>query len=146
MFFVLATSCRDMSDPDQLAKAFVDAYYVEYDFDRALTFSDGAAALRLHDEKKLVDDARTKVAIAQSRSRTYYGDPEKHAVGESLVHYTFALEIHHGSNEMRRTAVIMLAKKSGGWKVIGFREVNEGGAPSTGEPGSDGVRTSTSER
>src|SRR5262249_14552019 len=71
MFFALAAGCKDLGDPDQLAQAFVDAYYLEYDFDRALALADGAAALRLKEEKSLADEARGKVAVAQSRSRTY---------------------------------------------------------------------------
>lgn len=142
MFFALAASCRDdPNDPDRRAKAFVDAYYIEYDFARALTYAEGAAAVRLKEEKDLVDDARSKVALAQSRSRTYYSNPEKHQVNDELVHYTFELEIRQGSNDMRRTAIVMLAKKSDAWKVIGFREVGE--RPLTGAAAVDGVRTST---
>jgi hypothetical protein len=147
MLFALFTGCNDTNSPDGLARAFVDAYYVEYDVDRAIALSDGAATLRLKEEKDLIDEARAKTAIAQSRSRTYYGDPTKREVGGELVHYTFELEIRQGSNDMRRTAVIMIAKRNDLWKVIGFREAGEGGAGpenrATGATDSNSVRTST---
>lgn len=144
MLFALLTGCNDPSTPDGLARAFVDAYYVEYDFDRAIALSEGAAVLRLKQEKDLIDEARAKTAIAQSRSRTYYNDPEKREVGPEMVHFTFELEIRHGSNDMRRTAVLMLAKRANGWRVIGFREGGEGeGGRAPSAPDTDGVRTST---
>lgn len=143
MFFALAMGCRDgANDPDTRAKEFVDAYYIEYDFDRALTFAEGPAAERLKTEKDLVDDARSKVAVAQSRTRTYYDEPERRDASPEMVHYTFEIQIRHGGSEMNRTAIVMVAKKSNGWRVIGFREVGER-AP-TGATDDDGVRTTTS--
>ena len=106
---VFQHGCARENDPDRLAKGFVDAYYIEYDFERALTFAQGAAVMRLEREKALVDDARQKVAVAQSRSRTYYSEPEKRQVQPDLIHYTFELEIRMGSSDIRRTAIIMLA-------------------------------------
>jgi hypothetical protein len=166
MFFaliMLAAGCASADDPDRRAKAFVDAYYIEYDFDRAISFADGAALERLKKEKDLADDVRSQIAVAQSRSRTYYNEPSKHEASPELVHYTFELEIRQGSNAMDRTAVIMLAKKSEGWRIIAFREEGEptgervnprstgsssaargsGERVVTGATDDDGVRTST---
>ncbi|MCK6550748.1 hypothetical protein L6R52_33230 [Myxococcota bacterium] len=131
-------ACRGGDDPDRLARDFVDAYYVEYDLGRAMTYSEGTARLRLEEEKRLVDEARTKVAVAQSRTRTYYKDPARRDVGPGLVHFSFALEIRHGSNELEREAVVMVGKRDAGWRVLSFRE------HTPGMEGLDPIRTSTS--
>lgn len=142
MFFALAMGCRDgANDPDACAKAFVDAYYIEYDFDRALALAEGPATERLKTEKALVDDARSKVPVAQSRTRTYYDEPQRRDASPEAAHYTFELQVRQGSSEMNRTAIVMVAKKNNAWRVIGFREVGER-AP-TGATDDDGVRTST---
>jgi hypothetical protein len=133
LVFIQAESCKGSNDPDSLARGFIDAYYVEYDFERALTLTEGAATERLKEEKKLVDDARSKVPIEQSRSRTYYAEPEKHQVKDDLIHYTFKLEIRQGSSTLERTAVILARKQQDVWKVIGFREESEGGQTRDGE-------------
>lgn len=133
-------ACRGGDDPDRLARDFVDAYYLEYDLDRAMTYSEGTARLRLEEEKRLVDEARTKVAIAQSRTRTYYAEPSRRDVGEGLVHYSFGLEIRQGTTELKRDAVVMIAKRDAGWRVLSFRE------STPGMEGMDPTRTSTSAR
>jgi hypothetical protein len=138
------TACKGSAGPDALASSFVDAYYIEYDFDRALTYADGAAKERLLEEKKLVDAARQKTELAQARTHVYYGAPRKHAVGDDLVHYTFELEIHQGSTDLERTAVVMTARQGGAWKVIAFREEGPKGAEAnSGEDQTNGVRTSS---
>jgi hypothetical protein len=129
-------ACKSASSPDQVATAFVDAYYIEYDFDRALNFSDGAAKERLIREKHLVDEAREKTALEHARTHVYYGAPEKHAVNDDLAHYTFHLEIHQGSTNLQRTAVVMLARSGDAFRVIQFRE-------ESGEDIPNGVRTSS---
>lgn len=144
MIFVASAGCGKANDPDKIAERFVDAYYIEYDFNRAMEMARGPAMTRLKEEKKLVDDAREKVALAASKAQVYYSPPERRAVGDDLVHYTFALDIKHGSNQIARTAVIMVGRDAGGWKVISFREVGEGGQRGpTGERESGGVGTST---
>jgi hypothetical protein len=130
------SGCATSNDPDKLAAAFVDAYYIEYDFDRALTMAEGAAKTRLMDEKGLVDAARQKVELVQSKTHVYYNAPERHAVGDTMVHYTFALEIRQGPSNMERKAVIMVAKRDQGWRVISFKEA-------AGDDGVMGVRSST---
>ncbi len=122
-------ACKGSSGPDAVAAAFVDAYYIEYDFARALTYADGAAKSRLEEEKKLVDDARQKTELQYAKTHVYYDMPEKRAVGDDLVHYTFHLDIQQGTSKLARTAVVMLARQSGKprgaadeWRVIAFRE------------------------
>lgn len=149
---VLAPACSGGADPDSIARRFVDAYYVEYDYGRALEVADGAARFRLEGERALADAVRARVAIADSSSRTYYEDPVRRDVSAELVHFTFELEIRDGPNTLRRTAVVMLGKRQGVFKVINFREAGAmdpagervgGVATSTGAAPSDGVRTST---
>jgi hypothetical protein len=132
----IISGCPASNDPDKLAARFVDAYYIEYDFDRALTMAEGGARARLLDEKSLADVARQKVELAQSKTHVYYGTPERHAVGDTMVHYTFDLQIRQGPSNIERKAVIMVAKRENGWRVIGFRET-------TGEDGALRVRSST---
>jgi hypothetical protein len=143
LVFIQAESCKGSDDPEAIARRFVDAYYVEYDFDHALELADGAAVERLQQEKALVDDARQKVPVAQSRSRTYYEAPEKRLVKDDLAHFTFDLEIRQGSSTIARTAVILVARRQDAWKVIGFREGEGQGAQPIGAVGPGGVPTST---
>jgi hypothetical protein len=141
-----AFGCKGSSGSDAVATSFVDAYYIEYDFARALTYADGAARSRLEEEKKLVDEARQKTDLQFAKTHVYYDAPEKRAVGDDLVHYTFHLDVQQGTTKIERTAVVMLARQSGAWRVIAFREegqpVGERGEKG-GEDQPNGVRTSS---
>lgn len=142
------TACKGSSGADAVASAFVDAYYIEYNFDRALTYASGAAQERLLEEKKLVDVARQQADLQIARTHVYYDTPEKHAVNDDLVHFTFALEIHQGQSDIRRTAVIMTARENGTWRVIAFREEGQeigdrARRPESGDDQPNSVRTSS---
>jgi hypothetical protein len=142
---VFFSGCPASNNPDKLAERFVDAYYIEYDLDRALTMADGSAKARLIDEKGLVDAARQKVELAQSKTHVYYSAPERRELDPDLVYYTFGLEVRQGSSDMRRTAMVMLGQRGGAWRVIGFREPGDRWVDeaSTGGREAMGVRSST---
>lgn len=109
-----------------VADRFVDAYYVEFDFARAKTYAAGGAIERLDRELALVSAARERVQIGAAKARVYYEPPERRQVGDDMFHATYPLEIRDGTALIKRTAVVMVAKREEGWKVIQFREQHEG--------------------
>ena len=142
----LLVGCQTKSDAQVLADDFVDAYYVEFDFDRAEQFTDGAATRRLERERELVREARATQQVEPRKSRVYYARPEVRAVTDELAHFTYALDVRQGDFRFSQSVVVMAAKKSGAWRVIEFREVRAdlGDRPSPPtEPGQSGVRTTT---
>jgi hypothetical protein len=149
-----AAACKDERDPDDVAASFVDAYFLEVDFERAQRLADGEALARIREEQKAAGDIRKQTPIDQAKSRVYYGKPEKSAVGDTLVNYTYALEVHSGSDTFDRSVVVMLARRGEVWRVIKFREQGPRfgdhfdrepvrGAGATLTPDRDGVRTGT---
>lgn len=116
------SGCKPSDDPDAVADGFVDAYYIEFDHARALTFAHGGALRRIEDEAKLVDHARSKTAIQEAKIRVYYSAPEKRVVGDDMVNYRYVLDIRRGAEKLEKPTVIMVARRDGRWRVIQFRE------------------------
>lgn len=114
--------CKDANSPDAVASSFVDAYYIEFDLNRAKTLASGSALVRLEEEGALVDEARKRTAIQEAKARVYYEAPEKHVTNDSMVHFSYVLDIRRGTNSLKRPAVVMVAKRDGKWTVIQFRE------------------------
>lgn len=120
--------CSSKGDPDAVANAFVDAYYIEFDLDRAKALAVGGALRRLEAEEKLVAEARKQVQVESRKARVYYDAPTKRQVEAGMVHYTYNLDIRQSGGQVQRKAIVMVAKRDGAWKVVRFREDGGGGA------------------
>lgn len=119
---LLLAGCFDHSDPDDVADAFVDAYYLRYDFAAAARWARGPAEARLDKERTLVDVARRSTPLAAAKAPVYYSKPSVREVKEGLYLYTYRLEIHQAGRVTERNALISLARRPEGLFVINFRE------------------------
>jgi len=138
-----ASGCDQSNNPDKVASSFVDAYYVEFDLERAKGLAQGGAVGRLDRELELVLETRKKVQVQAAKARVYYTDPEIHRVGEDMVHYTYHLDIRKGPTKLKRTAIVMLARRKGRWVVLQFREETPGAIRHPGAEFGSEVRTGT---
>ena len=138
----VVAGCPSENTSDKTADGFVDAYYVEFDFDQALTFTTGAATRRIEAEQELAREGRERGTIEAAKARVYYDQPEHRQVGDDAAHHTYNLEVHQGSVVFRREVFVMTALRKGRWQVISFRE-ERGPAAGSGTPRGTGVRTAT---
>jgi hypothetical protein len=137
----LAGGCDPAKNADKLANRFVDAYFLETDFEAAKKLSEGAARERIEHDQKAADSARGSEGLNGARSPVYYERAERRDISDQLVHFTYALEVH-GELPFSRSILVMVARRGEGWSVIGFRELGDRVGESGEEPGL-GVRTST---
>jgi hypothetical protein len=122
---LLATACGGMKDPASVADNFVDKYYVESDQDRALPFTTGIATMRLHEELKLVADARggNSGGLQVRPERVYYKRKDGLTQGDKRA-FEYELDIRpQGGGELQRLAHVDLEKQpDGSWRVGNFSE------------------------
>lgn len=142
LFALAGTGCPDANQPDTVAGRFVDAYYIEFDLDRAKTLAHGAALRRIEDEAALVDVARKQTAIQEAKARVYYEAPERRDVADDMVHFRYVLDIRRGGSQIEQPSIVMVARREGRWKVIQFREEGAPPRPGLGVE-REGVATST---
>jgi hypothetical protein len=137
--------CADSSSPEWLASRFVDAYYVRFDFERALPYASGGAARRIRADRERAKVVREGTQLESSKSRVYYGKPLRRDASQQEVQFTYELEVHSGSHRFDQEVVVMLAKRDGVWKVTRFFEkrVEASGLPAPGKEGHERVRNST---
>jgi hypothetical protein len=141
---LVAASCNQSTNPDDVANRFVDAYYLEFDFNRAAALAESEARTRVEHDAKEVEQVRQLGAF--ERSNVYYGKPERRALSADLVHYTFTLDVRLGDEHFERKILLIVAKRgTSEWRVIGFRELGERVGESSADPNL-GVRTTTAPR
>ncbi len=134
------------NEADARARAFVDAYYLRFDLDAALPYTEGIARARLEEHKRLVDAARAQAQVEPAKSRIYYATPERRDAGPDRAHFTFELEVHSGDTVSSQTVVVLMGRRQTEWKVVSFREVRPEYPEVPGDPGNPrrvGVRTSS---
>jgi len=144
--WALIFACRSADGPDAVADRFVDAYFVEADFDRALPLTRGAATGRVEEDRTRALAVRAATSLDEAKPRVYYEKPERRAVGEAMMHHSYTLEIHAGGEPLERRVLVMTARDDRGWRVMSFRELDGTTPPSDSEPGDplpSGVRTMT---
>jgi hypothetical protein len=121
-------ACQKGTDANSISNRFVDAYYLQFNFEQALGFTAGAATRRIEAEQKLVGAARANGALSRARAKVYYESPEHRTVREDLSHHTYVLESHVGASRLTTRVLVMTARREEHWKVISFREL---GRPSS---------------
>ena len=123
--FLTATAlgCQQSNDSASIANRFVDAYYLEFDFDKALTFATATARIRIEGEQELAKKARSQGALNPAKVKVYYSEPEHRKMNEEMAHHTYNLETSVGTTRISNQVLVMTAKRDGVWKVISFREL-----------------------
>ena len=71
-----AGACTKATDANSVADRFIDAYYLEFNFDGALKMTAGSATRRIEAERKLASESRASGALAGARAKVYYETPE----------------------------------------------------------------------
>ena len=138
-------ACPKGNDANSIADKFVDAYYIEFNFDEALTFTSGMAKRRIENERQLASKIRSTGALRNLKAKVYYDTPEHRSVREDLSHHTYTLDTAVGTSLMSNRVLVMTARKDGKWEVIAFREldrprVRENPEAATGNKLPDGVQ------
>lgn len=127
---ISAFACKEGKDSASIANQFVDAYYLEFNFDKALTFATASARIRIEKEQELAKKARSQGALNPAKVKVYYSEPEHRKMNEEMAHHTYSLETSVGTTRLTNRVLVMTAKREGAWKVIAFREL---GRPGIGE-------------
>jgi len=138
------SACPKGNDANSIADQFVDAYYLEFNFDAALVFTSGMAKRRIENERQLASKVRATGALSGLKAKVYYDTPEHRSVREDLSHHTYTLETAVGTTLLSNRVLVMTTKKDGKWEVIAFREMDrprprENPEAATGNKPGDGV-------
>ena len=140
--FLLLSGCK-ASGPEGLGTDFVDAYYIEFDLEKAGALAAGPARRRLTREAKLATPGRTAGA-EKLKTRVYYEPPKVVRQGDNKISMSFQLTIKNEDTRLEKRAVVLLAKQDNRWVVFDFHEGDPGqglrlapvrGATSTSTPG-----------
>jgi hypothetical protein len=111
--------CRKTATAEGAAAAFLDAYYVERDHDRALAVSTGSARARVQHEKDLRSEAGGAYGVSP---RVYYavkGQPKATPEGQEL---TYEMTIDSSGVQLRKEVRVLVKKEGEDWKVAVFGE------------------------
>lgn len=124
----------DRGPPPNAARAvsdrFMDAYFVEIDQQKALSFTTGEARRRLEEELAAVSAVREGQAGRESGTRVFWrlvSFQEEPGAGRARAIYD--VTIRHGRDEDRRHALVSLHNQDGGAWRVAFFAVKDGAAP-----------------
>ena len=120
--------CRKTASPTAAAEAFLDAYYVEHDHDRALAVSADSAEARVRREKQLRAEAGGEYGVLP---RVFYKHQRRREV-DGVEELTYEVSIDSSGVRFKKTVVLRLKKYGEDWKVSAFAERDEA-APQTTE-------------
>ena|GEM_PF-5989179 len=127
---VSTVACKETNESASVANNFVDAYYLEFNFNKALLFAAASARMRIENEQELAKKARSEGALNPGKVKVYYSEPEHRMMNDRMAHYTYSLETSVGTTRLTNRVLVMTANRDGKWKVIAFREL---GRPGSGE-------------
>lgn len=111
-FFVLfyfLISCVGGSQEFQLARKFIDAYYVMADQTKALEMASDVAQLKLLEEKKLLQNVSEKQNSYRTRDIEFF--LKKEDVSTDEVQFMFELKIHHANSEPTLNHVFIIVDR-----------------------------------
>ena len=118
------SGCQEKTDANAIADRFVDAYYIEFNLEKALDFTTAMAQGRIEAEQKLVAESRKHGALSSARAKVYYDEPKHQLMSDERAAHDYVLENHSASPPIKTRVLIMTVKKDDQWKVISFREVD----------------------
>jgi len=110
--------CRKTASPTAAAEAFLDAYYVERDHERALAVSADAAAVRVRSEQTLRAEAGGDYGV---QPRVFYAK-RKEQLGPDSGELTYEVSIDSSGVKFKKTVALRLRKYGEDWKVSAFAE------------------------
>jgi hypothetical protein len=125
--------CRKTASPVAAVEAFLDAYYVEQDHERALAVSADSAELRVRKEQALRAEAGGAYGV---RPRVFYAKKRQQpAPGGGAEELTYEVSIDSSGVKFSKTVVLRVKKYGEDWKVSAFAERDE--APADARTGTE---------
>lgn len=113
---------RTPADPDDVADAFVQAYYIDTDIDGAMQFCDGLACQTLKEE--LVLREGQSIAADTRRPKIRAKRIEVMESAASLRRFLYRIEVRvDGVDPFERSAYVKLRPQGETWKVTQFAEM-----------------------
>lgn len=117
--------CRKTASPTGAAEAFLDAYYVERDHDRALALTTGSAEGRVRKERELLagtgGDYGVQPTVHYAR-RKAEAKPDLSADSQEL---TYEVSIDSSGVQLKKEVRVLVKKVGEDWKVAVFGERDE---------------------
>lgn len=110
--------CRKTASPTAAAEAFLDAYYVERDHERALAVSADSAEARVKQEQALRAEAGGAYGV---QPRVFYAR-RKEQLGPDAAELTYEVSIDSSGVKFNKTVALRLRKYGEDWKVSAFAE------------------------
>jgi hypothetical protein len=112
------SSCSKARGPEEVADAFVDAYFVRADQEKAKEFTALGATKMLESELRDVAQVRKEgYDPAESRGQVLVRRGES-SLREQRVRFPYQITIRADGAETVRNADVELAQIQGGWKVV----------------------------
>jgi hypothetical protein len=113
--------CRNARSPESAGEAFLDAYYIERDHQRALGLSADGALARVQREKELL--AGTGGGGTEGAPRVYYSRKAASAgAGPGETTLTYELTIRSPGVRLQKEVQLTVKQDGDGYKVSGFTE------------------------
>jgi hypothetical protein len=118
--------CFSEKSPRDVARRFLDKYYLEIDQHAALLLCDGSAAARIKAEIADLDQARREgLESSPSHPRMYYKPlDERPATAPDQRELDYELTIDSQGVMLRKRVNLMLKSEGGSWKVVNFAEAD----------------------
>jgi hypothetical protein len=110
--------CRKTASAEGAAGAFLDAYYVERNPERALAFTTDSAQARVQHEKKLQSEAGGAYGVVP---RVFYSRKDAKAAQEGQE-LTYELTIETSGAQFKKEVRLLVKKVGEDWKVAVFSE------------------------
>jgi hypothetical protein len=110
--------CRDQGSPEAVADAFVDAYFVQVDQEKAKEFTALGATKMLEDELREVAQVRDKdhnPIEARGDVTVTRGEP---VMRDQRIRFPYQIAVRADAAETTQQADIELTRIQGGWKVV----------------------------
>ena len=123
---VLVTGCWSDRSPRDVARRFLDKYYLEIDQRAALQLCEGAASSRIKNEIADLEVARREgLETSPSHPRMYYqqlAERPDPAPGERELEYE--LTIDSQGVQLRKRVNLRLKDEGGRWRIFNFAEAD----------------------
>ncbi|HWP49318.1 MAG TPA: hypothetical protein VNM22_19330 [Candidatus Limnocylindrales bacterium] len=119
--FVLGSCTNKGETPEEIARMFLDKYYIEIDQEGALPISAGLAEKKLKEELKLVEGIRGMgVSPQQAKPNIYYKFQDVKESGPATKVFRYKIIIKGGPQEVQKDAIMIVSKVNNVWKVTNY--------------------------
>jgi transcriptional accessory protein Tex/SPT6 len=126
----LSSGCGKQGTPEAVADAFVEAYFVQVDQEKAKEFTALGATKMLEEELREVAQVRKEVyelTEARGSVTVHRGEP---VTREQRIRFPYQIKVSaDGTETIQKEADVELSQIQGGWKVVRVGVAREEHAP-----------------